>query len=135
MHRFVGFVEPMMICRHFGNDPSCSSNRSSYSAPDTNKPDAEKFEIEDVVQEGAHLVMKVKYPNCSACAYEGNKVMVFLNTTLLQAMKWKKIDPHFRAPSIAAERPKEAPSPAARFPASTEGWQDALDYARAKARK
>jgi hypothetical protein len=30
--------------------------------------------------------------------------------------------------------PGEAPSPAARFPASPEGWQDALDYAAKKER-
>ena len=80
---------------------------------------------------GAHLVMKVKYPNCALCAYEGQKVMVFLNVTEAQVLKWRRIDPHFRATKAL---PQEAPSPAARFPASQEGWRDALDYAAKRSR-
>jgi hypothetical protein len=77
------------------------------------------------------MVMKVKYPNCSICAYEGNKVMVFLNTKALDVLKWKKIDPHFRDLKLK-NTTREAPSPAARFPASDEGWQDAVSYATSK---
>lgn len=94
-------------------------------------PDAERYEIVDVERVGAHIVMKVLYPNCRRCAYEGNKVMVFTDITEAQILKWKRIDPHFRAPGDNPTR--EAPSPAARFPASDEGWQDALNYARKKA--
>lgn len=92
-------------------------------------PDAENFTIEDAVVVGENLVLKVKYPNCKRCTYEGNKVMVYLKTDPLKALKWKKIDPHFRGPG---RTDKEAPSPAARFPASPEGWQDALAFAKAK---
>lgn len=94
-------------------------------------PDAEKFEIEEVERVGEHLVLKVRYPNCRKCAYEGNKVMVFLGVSEGQALKWKKIDPHFRDPSRPVSA-REAPAPAARFPASKEGWADALVYARGK---
>ena len=55
--------------------------------------------------------------------------MVFLDVTELQALKWKKIDPHFRGPKPLAT---EAPSPAARFPGSAAGWSDAINYARSK---
>jgi len=82
--------------------------------------------------------MKVKYPSCKKCDYEGNKVMVFLNVSEKDILKWKEIDPHFRAPvedqyvkSINRE-PRKAPSPAARFPASDEGWKDAIEYAKRK---
>jgi hypothetical protein len=104
-------------------------------------PDKQKYEIEEVQQVGPHLVMKVKYPNCSSCAYEGNKVMVFLNCSPLDAMRWREIDPHFRAPVKSPGAPtshsiteakKKAPSPAARFPASAEGWTDAITYANGK---
>lgn len=127
----AGFIPPTAICRH--PPGSHDSDRYSYT-PDPATPDATKFEIEDVQQVGAHLVMKVKYPNCRACAYEGNKVMVFLNTTPLQAMKWRRIDPHFRAAG-KYENAKEAPSPVARFPASPAGWKDAYDYALFKSRQ
>jgi len=121
-----------MVCRHSPGDPSCSShpsNRYRYeSTPVT--PDAKNYSIEDVARVGRNLVMKVKYPNCSSCAYEGTKVLVFLKVTELEALKWKEIDPHFRDPkrTMAAR----APSPAARFPASNEGWNDAVEYAKTK---
>lgn len=135
-------VRPGMICRHGPNDPSCSSHRDyvdptpspRYSAPvsygTVTTPDSKNYTIEEAVRIGAHLVLKVKYPNCQRCAYEGNKVMVFLNVSEVQVLKWKEIDPHFRNIAAAAS---QAPSPAARFPASKEGWTDALTYARAKA--
>jgi hypothetical protein len=75
--------------------------------------------------------MKVLYPNCSKCAYEGNKVMVFLNVNEVDVLRWRKIDPHFRDPKTSRSS-KEAPPPAARFPASKEGWADALAYANSK---
>jgi hypothetical protein len=121
-----------MTCRHSPGDPACSSNRPTYYDPPAPKtPDAEKYTIEDVARVGANLVLKVNYPNCVLCAYEGTKVLVFLNVTELEALRWKRIDPHFRAPSKVALA-TEAPSPAARFPASDEGWKDALEYAKAR---
>lgn len=128
--RIFGPSPDLMICRHAPGDPNCSKNGGGYQpAPAT--PDASNYTIEEVERVGRHLVMRVKFPNCWSCAYEGNKVMVFLNVTEKQALQWRKIDPHFRDPKI---RPvaAEAPSPAARFPGSVEGWQDALAYAKSK---
>lgn len=34
-------------------------------------------------------------PSCARCAYEGNKVLVYLNTSAITALKWNIIDPHF----------------------------------------
>jgi hypothetical protein len=93
-------------------------------------PDADKYEIVDFVRINQHLVMKVQYPNCTKCSYEGNKVMVFLNVTEADVIRWRRIDPHFRDPK--QKFVKEAPSPAARFPASPEGWTDAIEYAKRK---
>jgi hypothetical protein len=60
--------------------------------------------------------------------------MVFEGVGLKQAIKWKKIDPHFRDEEdfdgelgYAA-----APGPVARFPASERGWNDAITYANSK---
>lgn len=141
-----------MTCRHSADDPNCSSNPNGFAAAQQRREDAEyrkktmekeqaelyartpdvnKYEIEDVSRVGPHLVMKVKYPNCSKCAYEGSKVMVFLNVSETDALRWKRIDPHFRDPK-AARLKHEAPAPAARFPASPDGWTDALVYAQGK---
>ena len=138
-----------MTCRHSPGDPNCSSNRSythnEVDAEDAIKrklesqgwgklpatPDSENYEIITFQRLGLHLVLKVRYPNCSNCAYEGDKVMVFLNVEEKDAMMWRKIDPHFRDPSQTIDN-KQSPSPAARFPASKAGWVDALEYARRK---
>ncbi len=96
-------------------------------------PDSSQYDVVAVQRVGQHLVMKALYPNCTKCAYEGNKVMVFLNVTEVEVLRWREIDPHFRAPTTS-ENPKLAPSPAARFPASEEGWQDAIQYASQKSR-
>ncbi len=95
-------------------------------------PDATRFDVEDLVEVGPHAVLKVRFPNCAACAYEGVKVLVYLNVKALDIVRWKKLDPHFRAMPKSGWPVKEAPSPAARFPASDQGWKDALAYANAK---
>ena len=130
-----------MTCRHKKGDPQCSSygpvgwvaeakeTIAKYEPSTT--PDASNFEIEDVEQVGRHIVLKAKYPNCAKCAYEGNKVMVFLDCNLKDVLKWRTIDPHFRS-TTSARSAKTAPSPAARFPGSAEGWKDAIDYASGK---
>lgn len=144
-----------MSCRHAPGDPECSSSsayqeRARNEAYDrrikalndrekkieadfkANNPDASNFDITDIEQVGSHLVMKVKYPSCIKCEYEGNKIMVFLNRTLKDVFKWKMIDPHFRSMLASDIGKNEAPSPAARFPGSHEGWSDAMEYAQKK---
>lgn len=92
--------------------------------------DSEDYQIVQLQRVGNNLVLKVKYPSCTRCTYEGQKVIVFLNVPEDQAMMWRRIDPHFRDPKTKSQF--EAPSPAARFPASAEGWSDALAYATRK---
>ncbi len=134
-----------MTCHHGPHDRACHSYDSNLKrAQDfiaerekiegkAATPDAERFEVIEAEPIGPHLVLKVKYPSCKACAYEGEKVMVFLDADAAKALRWRRIDPHFDDPK--AVRPSRvAPPPAARFPASADGWNDALDYARKKAR-
>lgn len=141
-----------MTCTHRAGDTSCSSHPDNIAARQyeyeqaaetkrrndvreelSMKPDASNFEITEVQRIGAHLVLRVKYPNCAACSYEGNKVMVFLNVTEVQVLKWRTIDPHFREFKLDANtNATQAPSPAARFPSSAEGWVDACAYAESK---
>lgn len=92
--------------------------------------DANQFTIEKAEQVGCFLVMIVQYPSCPKCTYEGYKLMVFPETYAIDALKWKKIDPHFR--DSGKENSYEAPSPVARFPATEEGWNDAVAYAQSK---
>jgi hypothetical protein len=134
-----------MTCRHGDpiNNPACSSFRTpdeqlkmaeeameklraKFSLPET--PDSERFTIEDFEQVGHLMVVKASYPNCKKCSYEGMKVMVFEGVTVKDLLKWRRIDPHFRD-WIPVSR-TEAPSPIARFPASPEGWEDALLFAK-----
>lgn len=130
----IGFIPPTAICRHRSGDPNCgSSHPFTPSSPvkSSDSPDASNYEVEEIERVGPHVVMKVRYPNCKSCAFEGNKVMVFLNVTEKDILRWRKIDPHFRAP-VNYIGGKEAPSPAARFPATDEGWGDAVAYATRK---
>ncbi len=125
-----------MTCHHGPNDRSCSSHRdyvaphsyaNSYSTPIT--PDSEKYEIIDYWEIGEYFVLKVKYPNCGICSFEGTKILVYHGISVKDILtKWKKIDPHFADP----KRPKSissAPPPIARFPASAEGQALAIKTA------
>lgn len=93
-------------------------------------PDNSRYEVLEATAVGNHLVMKVGYIGCK-CEYDGEKVLVFINVTPIEALKWKKIDPHFQNPGHSDD-PSVAPGPSARFPASVDGWQDALKYAEQK---
>lgn len=145
-----------MICRHSKGDPNCGSSgghveyvyrdapctREHKSAGDiVETPDSKNYDIEQVEKVGTHLILKVKYPNCRKCTFEGNKVMVFASITELDVLRWKEIDPHFRALETSLDPmnrlpikdPKKAPSPIARFPATIDGWDNAVQFAKLKA--
>jgi hypothetical protein len=93
-------------------------------------PDAGEFEIERVTTVAHHLVVQVRYPSCSACAYEGLKTLVFEKCALDDAIKWREIDPHFRDNSKGNKLPKKiAPSPIARFHGNDRGWALAIAFA------
>ncbi len=128
-----------MTCRHKSFDPSCSSYKASidqlkddYEREILDKikaesPDMDNFSIEDIEQVGTYLVVKAKYPTCKKCEYEGHKVMIFSNTTIKDAIKWRQLDPHFRGPT--RQDSSKAPSPVARFPGDPAGWDAAKRYA------
>ena len=92
-------------------------------------PDSERYQIIAAEVVGPHMVLKVKYPSCEKCSYEGIKVMVYENVTPTNVILWSRIDPHFKDPNekVAVH---EAPAPSARFPASDEGWSRALAFAK-----
>ncbi len=125
-----------MTCRHGDFDPACSSYASNlerlkqnYEAQFSGEKDASKFTIESYEESSPYLILKVTYPSCKNCSFEGTKLMVFKDVTLLQVMQWKKIDPHFRENFVGSK--EDAPSPVARFPATDEGLNAAQNFVRA----
>jgi hypothetical protein len=132
-----------MTCRHRAGDPDCSSTKDNHYYQEQSaevqrlqrqveeqrallkKPDNSQFEIIDCFEGTKGIVLKIKYDSCKDCAYEGTKVLVYVGSTTLDVIKWRIIDPHFRA---KASGPREAPSPTARFPASDEGWNMAMRF-------
>jgi hypothetical protein len=81
-------------------------------------PDPINFEIVAMEQVGAHLVAKIKYPDCTN--YEGMKICLFLNMKMKRLSNMKEVDPHFS---------RKVGSPFARFRPDTEGWTAALKLA------
>lgn len=83
-------------------------------------PNPNNYVILDSEQVGNNLVVRIKYPDCTN--YEGEKILVFANTTLPQLVKQKAIDPHF-------SENKKYLSPIARFVPTSKGWTLALTCA------
>lgn len=75
-------------------------------------PDPFNFKILKHFSYKNNLAIMINYPNCNT--YEGNKIIVFKNTTYKQISQLKRIDPHF----IEENEIK----PFARFEPTYEGW-------------
>jgi len=120
-----------MTCRHKPGDPRCSSSKEYWlnAEPPVTTPDKNKFQILEILEFGKNLLLKVKYPNCLNCAYEGTKVLLYTDVKLRDVIFWKEIDPHFADPKIK-RRADQAPPPFARFPANDLGWKVACELAQ-----
>lgn len=95
-------------------------------------PDPTKWELVDFLENGSYFIAKVKFQTCEHAGYGGHKVLVFKATTK-EAILWRRMDPHFVEKQKNLPGAKNiAPVPIARFPASTEGWQDACAFVRVK---
>ncbi len=126
-----------MTCKHpagyHDNDYQTSQDNSqdnynSYSIPET--PDSKKYDIIEVIDSYLpYLILKIKYPNCKKCSYEGTKILVYENLTVKDLIYWREIDPHFSDSKIKDKT--KAPSPIARFPASTIGLNNARIFVEA----
>ena len=86
-------------------------------AVDNKNPDPKNWSIKEHVQINSFLIIKINYPDCTN--YEGNKILVFENTTMEELMKQKMIDPHFSGN-------KKFLSPFARFEPTEKGWEAAI---------
>lgn len=95
-------------------------------------PDPTKWELVDFLENGSYFIAKVKFQTCEHAGYGGHKVLVFKATTK-EAILWRHMNPHFLEKQKTPQGAKNvAPVPIARFPASTEGWQDACAFVRVK---
>ncbi len=65
---------------------------------------------------GRALIVKVIYPDCTN--YEGQKILVFADTTIPQLYAATVLDPHF-----TNQAPAGALVPVARFEPTARGWK------------
>lgn len=113
----------------FGN-PAKSPN-STYSPaiaplgtkdmPDGN-PDPNNWKIVKAEEHGKFLILMMQYPDCTN--YEGKKILVFENVSLINLVNQKLIDPHFFPANTQYK------SPIARFEPTDRGWAMAVKFAR-----
>lgn len=96
--------------------PTITSNQSNSSNPDPNN-----YKIIKAHENKGYLVLKINYPDCNN--YEGNKILVFENTTLIELINQKIIDPHF-----FQDKSNKYISPIARFIPTENGWAMALSF-------
>ena len=115
-----------MTCRHVAGDPRCSKTRI---APPVKSPNVSNYDIQAHREIGDYLIMKVEYPSCKDCSFEGVKIMVF-NAKVADALHWREIDPHFRNTKSVKY---QAPSPIARFPNTERGWKHAVAFVQSLA--
>lgn len=73
------------------------------------------FKILEHVAVNGHVMVGVKYPGCTN--FEGDKILVFRNTSLETVLQRQYLDPHFSKTDI---------SPFARFQPTSEGWDAGL---------
>lgn len=80
---------------YFGMRGSIKKNGANYEELKVSKfdPNPAKFNILKHYYDSGNLAIWINYPNCTN--YEGNKIIVFKNTTWEQLNKLKEIDPHF----------------------------------------
>ena len=98
---------------------SCSS--SSFDEPTivykdnfvNINPNPDNYTIEDDYETISGCVLLIKYHDCTN--YEGNKVLLFRNTTIDEIKEQTLIDPHFSENT-------EFISPFARFEPTDKGW-------------
>lgn len=76
-------------------------------------PNPSNYKIISYYEEKPFLLVKINYPDCTN--YEGNKILLFIETTISDLCKQKIIDPHF-------SNNKNFKSPIARFEPTSFGW-------------
>lgn len=88
--------------------------QASLKVPSKNvNPDPSNYKIIKHKQIGFLLMVMINYPDCTN--YEGNKICVFKDISILDLQSQKLIDPHFT-------NNKNVYAPIARFEPTDDGW-------------
>ncbi len=115
---WIGGVKPVASDNALDQVPP-KKRRPKKQQPKLPNPDPMNYKIEKVHEDGAFLIIKINYPDCTN--FEGNKILVFRDTTLVDLVNQKYIDPHFFQDA-------NIKSPIARFIPTDEGWQMATKF-------
>ena len=94
---------------------SCTYEETKVSPVD---PNPARFKILKTRQYSKKVVVLLEYPNCTN--FEGNKILVFEDTTIKEIVNMKEIDPHFH----------ESSKLIARFRPTKVGWDMAKKFAK-----
>jgi len=86
-------------------------------------PDPGNYEIKRHIYTGRYLLIEINYPDCDN--YEGNKILLYENTSIQELINQKHIDPHF-------SENRNFRSPIARFQPTQEGWNMGKDIIHRK---
>lgn len=97
--------------------------KRSKKSPKLPNPDPDNYKVTKAHEEGGYLIVMINYPDC--VNFEGNKILVFFEVTLIDLVNQKLIDPHF-FPSDEKYK-----SPVARFVPTDEGWEMAKTFVQA----
>lgn len=96
----------------YDDQPDCSKCKMFPN------PDPSNYEVRRYKSLNGHLLIEINYPDCTN--YEGNKILLYKNTTLVDLMNQKHLDPHF-------SENKKFKSPFARFEPTPAGWRIGLE--------
>jgi hypothetical protein len=94
--------------------------RDPETAPRLPNPDPWNWVLIAKQQCGKHIVVWLRYPDCTS--YEGNKILLYRNTTWAKLEAQRTLDPHFSSN-------KKFFSPFARFEPTSFGWKTAVTLA------
>ena len=106
---------------NFLGSRSSSKFDSYYDSSDYNKPpvtvgpnpNPNNYDIIGHLESNGWLLIKIKYPDCTN--YEGIKILLFKDVTVMDLLKQRLIDPHF-------SQNEKYKSPFARFEPTEKGW-------------
>jgi hypothetical protein len=90
-----------------------------YVSENSGNPNPKKYKIKKSKHIGSYVLIFINYPDCNN--YEGDKILVYRQTTFDDSIEKGYLDPHFS---------ENAPSPLARFEPTDAGWQMAIDFAK-----
>jgi hypothetical protein len=96
----------------FGRDSS-DYNKPPVTINPSPSPNPNNYDIIGHLESNGWLLIKIKYLDCTN--YEGMKILLFKDVTVMDLLKQKSIDPHF-------SENKKYKSPFARFEPTESGW-------------